>query len=659
MRYALTCLVAAALASGAVFHSVNAAEPGATLTHRTPSGFVFSITADGLEQVTLGDRTVLTGDWHAAVNVGGDKASEDIGGTRTASSGAGKALVATHGNGPLRVQHSYRFAGETLFIESQVINDTDRAVGPMVFSGLVVDFDGTPRGALVTASKRDLLYPSNSGLAGSYAIGKGFVLGLTWYDRPAPAPPPALSGKTAPSTEAPPAPRGSLATWKCLDNGRYELSLACDMTVPPGGADTVSLAVTFSRGDDWHAAMAPYKRRCQPITASKKTVPRGDHRPVIKVSLVPAGAKPTDDSPLGLPAARRIDRAGGGVQLANRVAVLARTIGARTVFLTDLPRYDPSTGWVMNWHILPEAADRGVKKFVARLAENDIATAVEAWPRAAQTPVAWDRTTTTSFDPFACFDTVRWTYIYAVGAHGWKARGFLLRGLGTHPTDGRLTARLRRELETHEATKEFGANVFFVADGASDLTWPLASVYTSVAWSKEQRRFVFDRGGLAEFALARWLDPELPIYVRLPPDGLQQPDGANYSAAEFLLRNRLTPVIPLAAFEGDPALAGALGKQVRRHMEQSGRWSTATTAMPAPPAAPQTNTDAATRGSLTSTTLAAIGAGILGLAVVALVLVVGRSRRTPQPQNIQRSRNRSPRTSKKVRIRRQAVERRR
>ena len=555
---------------------------GASLECRSPSGFEFSVDADGLRAVRLGGRTVALGRWTASVRAD-DGSTAGIAADRTARRLDDGGLEVRHRAGDVSVTYRYRVVGDDLRVEMRVVNDTDDACGPVVFEGLEVDFGREPNGAMrpPTDDASTGTYPTDAGAPVFYALGYGFALGVTWVDG-------YVSAESDDETAAlPPPPRGGRAVWTSVGPGRRGLALELGFDVPPAGADTVTLVLRLVRGDDWPTAIETYVGLYGSAARAAGGGPRGDHRTAIAVSLAPKGARPTEDSPLGLAANRRIDRPGEAAALGARIAGLASEMGARSVFLADLPRRDPASGWVMNWNTLPKEADDGVRELVARLAEDGIATVVEAWPRNMQVPAEWRRTAQSSFDPLERhnFKQAQWGYVHAVRPGGWGVAGLLLRGMGAHPRDMAFAVALRELIDTHKAIGEAGTKVCLVADRASDLTWPLASAFTSVRWSRDDARYVFERGGLAEFAVARTVEPELPIYVELPAGALDRPAGARRSPAEFALSHRLTPVVPLGDLEGDPRRAAAWGALVRRYLDAEGRWNPKTTRQPAPPPA--------------------------------------------------------------------------
>jgi len=299
--------------AAAALSSLGAAggESAASLTVAAPNGVAFTVTADGLSSIRLGDREIASGGWRLSNGEGVFRAGEG----RVAAKEIREKTIEVLGEQRARVRHvhenvtvvyEYAFDGEDVTIRARVENR--HATEPMRvvhFHGLTFDFGTGPEGlrtpwhvSYLQHHGAGLCYPSfATRIGGSYAVGDGFGVGLSPGE---------------------PAPERWLFWWDYVSWAADQRDKVPQRTlhwlvpaeVPPSGARTFVLRLRVSAKSDWRHLLAPYKAWF--AKAHGEVRYKADHRPMLQTCANKAVEYITPQNPYGFhDGARRLDLAEG------------------------------------------------------------------------------------------------------------------------------------------------------------------------------------------------------------------------------------------------------------------------------------------------------------------------------------------------------------
>jgi hypothetical protein len=282
-------------------------------TYAGPGHLIYTVTADGLAAITLGDRQIARGSWVAqnleeGLGVG---ASKLVAGPLLAKSlavvDAAHARV-VHVQQHLTTTYDYRFAGEDVTIQARVENTHPAETQHVLsFGNLTFTFATPPRGIMPVGQHRGfrVFHPGfDNRIGGSYATDGQYGVGVS----------PWKTGWTHTMCKWLGFSWDGTRGW-CAKND-MALQYSCEKPVAPLGAESFYLKLRVSTTCDWQHLLAPYKAHYLATFGPQQYTP--DHRLLSQSSVAsPGGEWITPGNPLGFQQHRRIDLPEGMKQFAT------------------------------------------------------------------------------------------------------------------------------------------------------------------------------------------------------------------------------------------------------------------------------------------------------------------------------------------------------
>ncbi len=277
MKYTLSCwlaTVAAALLAATLSAAALTEAERQVLKYAGPDGIVFTVTADGLSSIKLGERELAHGGWYAW-NAGPTwfaRGSKDVlaygyysaEAYKKAAAGITAKTIEVLGPDQARVRHvmpnavatfDYFLHGEDVTITARLENLHPTAEWTLpAMGGLRFSFSEEPHGVLpvwhtsyLAATWLSVFHPSHlTKLGGSWAADAGAGVGLT----------PLRTGLARTlffwdyDAWNPDTPARRMNRW---------LTYLRPESIPPGGALTFEMQLRVSRSTDWKHLLEPYK----------------------------------------------------------------------------------------------------------------------------------------------------------------------------------------------------------------------------------------------------------------------------------------------------------------------------------------------------------------------------------------------------------------
>jgi len=528
-----------------------------SLVHKGPAA-TFTVTADGLSSIKIGDIEVAAGGWYAwnagptAFNLGKSSKAGVYGGyyVRDVAGQIAKQLkdktLTVIGPSEARVRHvlgdlactyTYRFDGDDVRIAARLENNSqaDEVTVP-AFGGLRFQFAQPPRGQMTVWHPSylrhiglDAMHPSHpSRIGGSYASDGKVGIGLS------PAGPDRF-------------PR-TLFLWDFDDwnPARREavpvrwLAYMRGEPLAPGSAATFHMILRAAATDDWKRLLEPYKahflRTYGPVRYN------ADHRAVAMacVNHSPGAIKP--DNPYGLHgdfrrldlpemAAKFVDVVGGGLTRANGQGVL---IWGQT---GQEPRGEM---YRTDFDVLPGEIERNWRDVLARrFHEAHLHIGAAARPGEVTYRRDWRHDGTMPLGDRAEHIEMVARRFEAFGKLG--ADMYYLDSFGSHPNDVKIMMALRERL---------GPDIQTFCEHQCDAIVPFSGMYSetdfrakgSGGWDGADQ--YVPRSGLWFIQFCRWMlgEDKVNVVSRLYeikgkiPEGFEPP-------LRFFYRNHITPLI--------------------------------------------------------------------------------------------------------------------
>jgi hypothetical protein len=334
--------------------------PEGRFTYRTENGIEFLVTADGLTQITRGDRTLAEGSWKT-LSPGKAFGENEITSKRLQQTGPRSCrVIQLHDS--MRTTFDYSFSGEDLTIRAHVDNNhSSDAIDIVKFGQMTFHFRGEPDksqwsqhskwGWLPHPNPRDDLGHMHPGwanrIAGSYGADENYGVGAT----------PLHTGLTR-----------SLTNWKgSWGSADRRLVYSAQKPIPAGAARTFYLRLRLSANRNWKHLLIPYREH---FDATHGTEPHYevDHRLVLQEMVsAPQGAWRSDNNPLGYHRHRRLDTAAGTRRYVEDEIEIMNETGGKGPIIWAQCGYQPR-GMLFrsdfdllpkpvaeNWHILNDA----------------------------------------------------------------------------------------------------------------------------------------------------------------------------------------------------------------------------------------------------------------------------------------------------------------
>ena len=287
----------------------------------TDGGIQVLITAEGLKELKLGDRTLAEGSW-TTLSPGEPFNPNTIESQSLEKMEPGACRV-IHASRYLRTTFDYELDGEDLTIRARVNNNHPSAdIDVVRFGEVTFHFKGhNDRSQLSRHSKwgwlphpderKDMghMHPGWANrIAGSYGADETYGVGAT----------PLHTGLTR-----------TLTNWQgSWGSSTRKLEYSAQKPIPAGGARTFYLQLRLSTNRDWRHLMVPYRRHFNALHGTKPRY-KVDHRLATQEMIsAPKGAWRSKSNPLGYNSRRRIDTPGGARKWAeDSVSIMKRANG--------------------------------------------------------------------------------------------------------------------------------------------------------------------------------------------------------------------------------------------------------------------------------------------------------------------------------------------
>jgi hypothetical protein len=379
--------------------SAAASASAEAFTYKTPQGATFKVTAEGLASITVGDKEVVKGSWHAG-NM-----------TQLREPNAGpaplvftdKTLEVIEPRSCVRVRHvgpaatatfEYAFEGEDVRIKARVENFTDKAIKATSFEGLSFLFDSTPKGWMVSQDPGWIkahvegfrgFHPSfENRIGGSYATDETFGVGLT----------PLNTGL---------AYTGFFWWGDTAGPNARRLVYIRPQEIPSGGALTFEMLMRISPNKDWKHLLDPYKQHFaktfgHPTLGSVHY--KADFRPMASMSIADTPSI-TKDNPFGFHGeSRRVDLPEGMKRFCDMVVPGLVAGNGQGMIIWALGGWDPRGAMYRpDFDVLPPAVEQNIPQMRQAFQDGNVRMGVCTRPGEIAFRGTWTQDWTVRINP--------------------------------------------------------------------------------------------------------------------------------------------------------------------------------------------------------------------------------------------------------------------
>lgn len=532
MRVAGLAMALAVLAfvSAATAAETPAASAAAALKVAAPGGIEFTVTADGLAGIRVGDREVAKGGWRAVNADGRFKA------------GTGKVRIekivekSIQIDSPrqARVRHvyedavatfDYTFEGEDVTIRARVENHSpDAAIAVTGFTGLAFTFNGPPKGQMpgwhvsyLQHQGTKICHPSYWVRAGgSYATDDRFGVGLT----------PQKTGLAR-----------TLFHWDRNwgiqkgeeDPGPRTLAYLVPAEVPPGGARTFQMLLRVSTNTDWHHLLEPYKAHF--LATFGPLAYKPDHRAMVYfASSADVWVKP--DNPFGFNGPnRRFDLPEGAKAFCDWVVPAMKEADANGVIFWALQGHEPRGAiYRPDFEIFPPPIEANLPVLNREFTAAGLRWGVCTRPGEIAYRLNWAKDATLRINPDDPEHIeMMWARFKTMIEKG--GRVFYLDTFGNSLEDVKAMRIFRERM---------GPDIQAFVEHQSDAIVPYAGAYTEVNYDEKTRTY---RSLVGEWnwEFFRWLVGNPQVVAN--PRCQARPAGSEESVYRWTFRHRMTPLV--------------------------------------------------------------------------------------------------------------------
>ncbi|MFO0930116.1 MAG: hypothetical protein U0736_24345 [Gemmataceae bacterium] len=554
-------------------------DEAAPFTHRTPVGVAFTVTADGLSSIRVGDRELARGGWYAWnagpgwFGRGEDAVLAHRGYSRELYASAAKSLTrktierlsptavrVRHVQGDVTAVHEFRFAGEDVTVLSRVENlhPTAELAVPAV-GGLRFTFVRPPEGLMpnwhisyLRHVGLEALHPSHlTRIGGSYASDGRVGVGLS----------PRHTGLSR-----------TLFFWDFDDwnPGQRDavpvrwLTYLHGEPIPPLASRTLAMTLRVSPNADWRHLLAPYRDHF--LATFGKPRYAVDFRAVAVAHINHSTAAIKPDNPFGLHGGfRRLDLDPGVKEFGDLLIPALKAADGQGVIIWGQTGENPrGEMYRTDFDVLPPELERGLKATAGRFTKAGLKVGVCARPGEVTYRLDWTRDGTM----LICGD--RPEHLEMMTRRFSKMRDlgvslFYLDSFGASLNDVKIMRHLRAKLGPDVGTfVEHQCDVMLVYSGAYSETdfWAKGSAdgVTADAY--------VPRSGLRFLEVGRWMLGDVPVITRLYESHGKLP--ADFEPAErYFYRHRLTPMVQDFTL---PAKAAGVGKLQADYLAGPTRW---------------------------------------------------------------------------------------
>jgi hypothetical protein len=544
MKKFLPCCILVAL-----LHAAHAQQ----LTHTTPDGLKYTVTADGLSSLTDGGRTIASGGWYAW-NAGpnwfklGDEKTLAYGGySKSLFPAVAKDISARtievldahrarvrHVQPGVVTTYEYSFNGEDCTIRARLENNSDEDISVPAFGGLKWTFAHPPTGNMTVwhfrytqILKLGSFHPSeNNKIGGSYAGDGQIGVGLT----------PLQTGLAR-----------TLFFWDYDDwnPGRREnvpvrwLSYLRPQPVPAGGARTFVMQMRLSRNTDWKHLLQPYKDHFRATFGDAKYLK--DYRAVAVAHVNRNAEAIGPDNPYGFVGGfRRLDLKEGVQQFCDTLIPALKKANGQGVILWGQGGQNPRGAMYRpDFDILPPAVEANWPTLVKRFQEAGLRVGVTTRPPHLAYRLNWTGDGVMRISPDEPSQmAMLWKRFQNMIDKGVTM--FYLDSFGGAFDDVRIVQYLRAKM---------GPEIQTFSEHQCDAMLPYSAVYSETDFRQkgvdkwEGETSYVPRAGLNFLEIGSWLmDTPIPVITRQYDVHGQKPAGFP-TPEEFFYQHKMTPMI--------------------------------------------------------------------------------------------------------------------
>jgi hypothetical protein len=553
----------------------NADVKTSSLEYRTSAGVTYVVSADGLNEVRLGDRILARGSWRfragdARWGLPKSPDEEAINSKSLELISPQQALV-THKHADVLARYTYTFSGEDLRIEAWIENRHPTApIRVTWFEGPRVAFGRVPRGILpnyhVTYSVANgipMMHPGGIRIGGSFAIGDGFGIGVAPHD--AGVHPMALLW----DYDWSPGKREA-------DPNRIP-NLFVNAPVPSRGARTFAITFRFSPDTDWKHLLDPYRRHLH-ATLGDKTL----YNPISNLPFVAGFANGAESSrsptnPYGYHADHRLDSPNGLTKYHAYVGPRMRWLSAQGLVVWGQAGQSPRNAMYRpDFDVLPPDVVPNIIRLGQYLKDQGMLLGVAARPGQMATSLDWTNDTVVDVDP-ARRDHMELLARRFNNMIGLGSTVFYLDSMGNRIDDVAMMRALRTGVGKQAA---LGRNIQTLVEHPSDVVVPYTGLLP-VLWGKAAEgkfglafEYAFNLNPPTTPSMAeviRYFYPDVAIVV-LIANGVDGVDSAarQRDAVEYCYKRRMAVMIP-DHWLGDQTI-NLLVSLTQRYMTPEGKW---------------------------------------------------------------------------------------
>lgn len=551
MKHALLVLLTvAALAS---------AGESPVLVRKDGMGITWTVTADGLSSIRLGDREIATGGWRLSNGEGIFKAGTGRVDAKTVVKKSIKLLgdygaVVRHEHKDVIAVYEYVFDRDEVKIAARVENrHTWEPMRVACFHGLTFDFGSGPRGlptpwhvSYLQHHGVGLCYPSfNVRIGGSWAAGDGFGVGLSpgqvtperwlfWWD---------------------------YASWAADQRDkvpRRKLHWLVPAEIPPQGARTFILRMRVSPNADWKHLLEPWKQQLR--SARGEIRYKADHRPMVQTCANKSVQYITPQNPYGFhDGARRLDLAEGVAKYCEWLIADMRTARCQGVLFWGQGGEDPRGAMYRpDFDILPPEVEANWPTLVKRFGAAGLRIGACARPGEIAYRIDRTRDGTVRINPddpaHLKMMIRRFKRMTALGC-----TAFYLDTFGADLADVKAMRAYREAI---------GPGIQTYVEHACDAILPHSGLYTELHFDKKTKQYGLAWMSVETWEQLRWLVPGVQCVVKSRVNLNDLPDGVE-RPLPFLFRHRMTPLVDDWLLRRD---ADELEALTAKHLDAKGQW---------------------------------------------------------------------------------------
>jgi len=529
-----------------------------SFTYKTPHGVTFTVTPEGLTSITVGDREVAKGSWHAenmtrlrepsaspAPFVFTDKTMEVL------ESGAGVRV--RHAGPAATATFVYAFKGEDVRIKARVENFTDAAIKATGFKGLCFLFDSAATGWMVTHDPNWLMahvegfrgfHPSfENRIGGSYATDRTVGVGLS----------PLNTGLA----------HTAFLWW--ADQARLDARRLVHIrpqAIPAGGALTFEMLMRISPDRDWKHLLAPYKEHLATTFGHPTLGPvhyEADFRPMAFMSIADTPSI-TKDNPFGFHGeARRVDLPEGMKQFCDMVVPGLVEANGQGMIIWALGGWDQRGAMYRpDFDVLPPEVERNIPKMRQAFTDSDLRMGACTRPGEIAFRTSWTQDATVrinSDDPQHL--AMVWGRFKRMIDQGFTL--FYLDSFGESLADVKALQFFRQQM---------GPAIQTFVEHPCDVALPYSGAYMELTFNDEAQSYGIFWGLDRFWEISQFLFPGVQAAAISRVDEKTLPEGFE-RPSHFLMRKHIAPLIHDYQVKGQ---AKELEKITAEVLDASGRW---------------------------------------------------------------------------------------